>query len=170
MLFFVYMPVWFIGVLLAYPLVPIAVYFADEDGRLPWIFRWLETYDNPGWSGPQSEPATAKYKNRRVGLWMWLWRNKAYRLRWWMRARVNMRMEMKEKGTQIPPKWGFSYWYGKIGPYFEFQPVLSLGFAHIYFRIGWKLKPFFGKEWPQLSSASMYTGITFRTDDWDDFK
>ena len=82
--FWLYLPICVLGWLLAYPLVPLAVLFADKDGRLPWLFLWLETHDAPGWVGPATEEATRRTTARfglRAGLCHYLWRNKAYRLR-----------------------------------------------------------------------------------------
>ena len=74
MIFWPYLLISQIAVLLAYPLVPVAVYWADQNGRLPRVFRWLETFDNLGWSGPLSEPATRQIyeiKGQMAGLRAW---------------------------------------------------------------------------------------------------
>lgn len=172
--FLAFLPVSIVGTLAAYPLAPIAVALADSDGRLPLPLQWLETHDAPGWIGPMTEVATIKTTERfgrRIGMVHWLWRNKAYRLRHWMRARITRDMPIAERGTSIPARWGFSYWRGDVGPYWELQPRLGLGRVHIYLRIGWKLKPIFDAgRWPDgLSPVGMYTGITPRMDDWDDY-
>ena len=89
MLFFFYLPIYTLAIWLAYPLVPLAVWLADQEGRLPPLFRWLETHDNLGWKGPLSEPdvkTTYERYGPKIGLIRWLWRNKAYTLRYWMRA------------------------------------------------------------------------------------
>lgn len=172
MRFWIFLPVCVIGWLLAYPLVPVAVLFADSSGRLPWIFRWLETHDALGWTGPATEEATRRTTARfglRAGLWHYLWRNKAYTLRSWMRARISADMPRSESGPRIPARWGFSMWRGKIGPYWEAQPRLGFGRFHLYLRLGWKLKPFFDGPGPYGASAGIYTGISIRSDDWDDY-
>jgi hypothetical protein len=170
MRFFLYLPVTILGWLLAYPLVPLAVALCDSEGRLPRIFRWLETHDALGWTGPATEQATRNTTEKwglRAGLIHYLWRNKAYTLRYWMRARIDPSMTRFESGTSVPAKWGFSYWFGKIGPYWEFQPRIGFGKFHLYMRLGWKMKPYFG-SWYGLS-AGIFTGISVRSDDWDDY-
>ena len=172
MIFWIYLPIATLGSVLAYPLVPVAVALVDKDGRLPRIFRWLETHDNLGWAGPLSEPATrgtTGTKGQLAGLRRWLWRNKAYTLRYWMRAKIEDDMVRKESGVSIPKRWGYSYWSGKIGPYWEFQPRFGFGKFHLYMRLGWKLKPFFDSPGPYALSAGIYTGISVRSDDWDDY-
>lgn len=173
-MFFLYFPISLIGTFLAYPLVPIAVIFADDEGRLPKIFRWLETHDALGWFGPSTEEATRKTTERfgkKAGLMHYLIRNKAYTLRYWMRAKVTEDMKKTEKGTSIPSRWGFSYWYGKVGKYWEFQPRIGFGKIHLYMRMGWKMKPYFDMQtWPKEgTSAGIFTGVSIRSDDWDDY-
>lgn len=182
--FLISLPVWFIGtMILPWPLVPIAVRFSDKYGRLPWVFRWLETHDNVGWNGPLSEAATAQFSdNPHKMLRRWLWRNKAYRLRYWLGIDYTDNTELNELRT-VPRKiinrklsegdWGFGLVYicvydlvsGKF--YFEFQPQIGLGKLKLYFRIGWKLKRIADGKSPK-GSTGMYTGITPRTDDYDD--
>lgn len=172
MLFWLYLPVATIGMLLAYPLVPIAVWWSYDDGRLPRIFRWLETHDALGWAGPLSEPATRQtyeIRGRMAGLRRWLWRNKAYTLRYWMRARITDDMPRYQSGTTVPKRWGYSSWYGRIGRYWEWQPRLGFGSFHLYLRLGWKMKPFFDSAGPYMPSAGIYTGFSIRSDDWDDY-
>lgn len=171
-MFWLYLPISVLGQLLAYPLVPVAVYWVDVDGRLPRIFRWLETHDNLGWAGPLSEPATQKtyeIKGPMAGLRHWLWRNKAYTLRSWMRAKIEDGMVKSESGVSVPKRWGFSYWKGQIGPYWEYQPRIGFGSFHLYMRLGWKMKPYFDSEGPYAASAGIFTGISIRSDDWDDY-
>ena len=66
--------------LLAMPLTPFVVLFANHTtGRLPWLFRWMETPDQllPGDPGIVGKPTSW------LGYWWascrWLWRNPAYR-------------------------------------------------------------------------------------------
>lgn len=172
-MFWLYLPISVLGQLLAYPLAPIAAALADGEGRLPRILRWMETHDNLGWSGPLSEPAsaatTAKY-GRRIGLLRWLWRNKAYTLRYWMRARVTPDMAKASKGDAVPARWGYSSWSGRVGPYWEWQPRFGFGSFHLKLRCGWKMKPYFDSDGPYLPSAGIFTGISIRSDDWDDYR
>lgn len=172
MRFWVYLPIVLIGQLLAYPLVPLAVWLCDEDGRLPRPLRWLETHDAVGWYGPLTEPATrttmARY-GKRAGLLRWLWRNKAYRLRYMLRARLELDMPRIVRGTSIPARWGFSHWYGQIGPYWEWQPRIGFGKFHLYLRMGWKMKPFFDNPGVFGLAAGIFTGVSLRVDDWDDY-
>lgn len=169
MRFWLYLPIAWAGQLLAYPLVPLAVLFADKDGRLPRLFRWLETHDALGWAGPMTEPSvsatTAKW-GRKVGLIRWLWRNKAYTLRHWLRARITDDMPREQTGTSVPARWGYSSWSCRIGPYWEWQPRFGLGAFHLYIRAGWKLKPYFEGG---SSAAGIFTGVSIRSDDWDDY-
>ena len=169
-MFWVYLPITVLGWFLAYLLVPLAVAFADKDGRLPKPLRWLETHDALGWTGPATEEATRKTTERwgrKAGLVHYLWRNKAYTLRYWMRARITDDMPRVQSGTSVPARWGFSYWKGQIGPYWEYQPRLGLGFVHLYMRIGWKMKPLF--DGASGLSAGIFTGVSIRSDDWDDY-
>ena len=171
-MFWIYLPISILASLAAYPLVPLAVYFADKDGRLPWLFRWLEAHDALGWFGPSTENATRKTTKRfglKAGLVHYLWRNKAYTLRYWMRAKITDEMVSTQSGVSIPKRWGFSYWKGSIGPYWEYQPRIGFGKFHLYLRIGWKMKPFLDSEGPYGLSAGIFTGVSIRSDDWDDY-
>ncbi len=168
-MFWLYLPISVIGQILAYPLVPVAVALADAHGRLPWAFRWLETHDALGWDGPLTEAATravTEAKGQRAGLRRWLWRNKAYTLRYWMRARITDDMPREQSGESIPKRWGYSAWSGKIGPYWEWQPRFGFGRFHLYMRCGWKLKPYFEGG---SGAEGIFTGVSIRSDDWDDY-
>lgn len=171
MRFVLFWPISFVATLLAYPLVPVAVLLCDKDGRLPWLFRWLETHDNLGWKGPLTEGATTTVTERfgrKVGLIWWLWRNKCYTLRYWMRARVTEDMERVQCGTLDEPTHGFSYWFGRVGPYWEFQPRFAFGRGQLYMRIGWKMVPYFKTPNKLNLAAGIFQGVTPRSDDWDD--
>lgn len=172
MRFWLYLPICLAGWLLAYPLVPVAVCLADSAGRLPRPLRWLETHDALGWAGPATEPAIARTTERwgrRTGLIRWLWRNKAYSLRHWMRAQISADMPRSVSGHAIPRRWGISIWRASIGPYWEWQPRFGLGVFHLKLRCGWKLKPFFDGPGPYGASAGIFTGVSIRSDDWDDY-
>jgi hypothetical protein len=167
-----FLPIKILFTTSAYPLVPIAILFVNKDGRLPWIFKWLETHDNPGWSGPLSEKdtreKTEKY-GQKIGLMFWLWRNRANRATSILSADIYEIDRRYESGTWNQNIKGFSCWYGCINGYFELQPSYGFTSTRIYVRIGWKMKPYFNPnmtEWPKLGSGSngMYTGITPRSD------
>lgn len=159
--------------------VPQAVKRADpQTGRLQPNDRWMETHDALGWGAGTYEPEIKKIydtKGKEAALEAWLLRNKAYTLRWSLRATPNYEtMTLEESGPRVPPKWGFWRWKGvvKDGPYewFDSMTGLSLGWLHVYIRAGWKLKPLFLGERPTGATAvGMFTGITPRADDWDDY-
>lgn len=173
-------PIMVIADILAYPLVPIAVLFADpETGRLPRGFRWLETFDDLGWEGGMYEPqvrAVHERWGRRAGLIYWLWRNKAYTLHNYFRAQPNYGdMTLTQSGATTPPKWGPFYWLGRVrsstGSWFDLQAGIGLGIFYIYARMGWKIRPLFSGDRPgpdDKSATNMFTGISLRSDDWDD--
>lgn len=180
--FLISLPVWFIGtMMLPFFLVPIAVQFMDmKTGRLPWMFRWLETHDNIGWTGPASEEATAQYGQTKKAMRKWLLRNKAYRLRYWLGIPFirNHALPLSYRIIKVINKpvskgtWGFGYvfvvifMYSNDKKYFEYQPQLGLGNIKLYFRIGWKLKRIADGKIPK-GSTGMYTGVTPRTDDYN---
>ena len=159
--------------LAAYPLVPLAVAMADEEGRLPSGLRWLETPDALGWGAGTYEPEIRDVYDRRgkrAALRAWLLRNKAYGLceRW--RARIDRsRMVLSERGPRVPPRWGFWRWRGDVDEYFDGQYGLSLGSFYVYLRCGWKLKPLFVDQGDRNKVIGFFQGITPRSDDWDDF-
>lgn len=163
----------------AYFLAPKAVAAADPlTGRLPPQYRWMETHDALGWGAGLYEPeikAIYDTKGREAALVAWLQRNKAYALRWSLRATPNYEtMILSESGPRVPPKWGFFRWRGTVkdgaNEWFESMPGIGLGWFHLYLRMGWKLKPLFLGERPVGPSAvGMFIGITPRIDDWDDY-
>lgn len=171
MKFILYLLVDIMALVLAFPLVPVAVLLSDKEGRLPKPLRWLETFDALGWSGPLSEPTVKKTYDRwgpKAGLIHWLWRNKNYTLKYWMRAKVPVGTVGKERGVYTPARWGYSSWSAQMGPYWEWRPCFGIGFVHFYLRVGWKLFPYFlGTPEP---TAGIFQGISIRMDDWDDFK
>lgn len=172
--FILFLPVWLIGsFILPWPLVPIAVAMADEDGRLPVFFRWLETHDRVGWEGPLTEEATAKHMdNPKKALRRWLWRNRAYTLRYRMGMRLDENPDWKVtkvRGTETPRKIGPSYLYAEAEAggkrYFEFQPGFGFYWLRIYFRIGWKVATMLDGH--ASGSSGIYTGISPRPGDFD---
>lgn len=166
---------------LAWLLAGFAVKRADpETGRLPAWLSWMETPDALGWGAGTYEPEIKKIydeKGKEAALAAWLRRNKAYGFRYELRAQPNYdTMELIESGPRIPPRWGVFHWKGVIKDgdkeWFESMPGLSIGFVHIYLRCGWKLKPLFLGERPDLNgptAVGLFMGITPRMDDWDDF-
>lgn len=165
-----------VGTALAYPLVPIAVAYADEDGRLPHWARWLETPDALGWGAGIYEPVIKRIYDkygREKALVVWLWRNPAYRLKFWMGMNVvnydYSKVTFTSSGAYNPPKWGFSLWRATAlydgRKYFDIRPQLSLGSFYIYLLIGWKLKPYISGYFPTTpNAAGMFSGITPRTE------
>ena len=168
-------PVLWAAQALTFPLAPIAAKAADPHGRLPKWARWMETYDNLGWKGPLSEPATRKLMyNRSKALTRWLWRNKCYTLRrkWGVDGYFTA-ANIETNGIKQRPKWGPSLYVVKLrtttGSYFEYQPSVGLGVICLYFRIGWKLS---GLKQAMLNNRPInnkliFTGITPRVDDYD---
>jgi hypothetical protein len=168
--FILSLPVWLIGTfILTWPIVPVAVLLADKEGRLPRIFRWWETHDNLGYAGLDEEETVRKFTEKygkRLGLIRWLWRNKAYTLRY----DLGMRLDdhdwtiTKIRGSEEHRKIGPSYLYvegtanGKR--FFEFLPSLGLYWIRIYARIGWKLSGLL--DGVNGGSSGIYTGITPR--------
>ena len=168
--------------ILAYPIVPIAVLLADkETGRLPKFLRWFETHDDLGWgAGTYEEPigkAYAKY-GKRIALILWLWRNKAYTFRNKIRVDSDYSvMTLSHGGSEVPPKYGFYREYITMydgmtkKKWFDLFLGCSFGKFHMYFRLGWKLKPIWkDRKKPDGKSATgMFSGISIRSDDWDDY-
>lgn len=164
----------------AYWLVPKAVKRADPlTGRLQPQDRWLETPDALGWGAGTYEPEIRKVyetEGKEAALIAWLRRNKAYGMRADMRATPNYdTMELFETGPRVPPKWGPWAWTGIVKDgerrWFDQMTGISFGFAHVYLRSGWKLKPLFLGERPDpaKSPIGIFMGITPRSDDWDDY-
>lgn len=148
--------------LLSIPFTPIAVLFADtKNGRLPWIFRWMETPDCalPGDPNHVGKPST------RLGWYWasmrWLWRNPAYRATDWAKfipAVVdhapghqtifgfnNVRGD--KEITETPFRGGYFYAEMDDGvrSVFEFYGLWKWPGIDkcIRLRLGWKLKPWF---------------------------
>jgi hypothetical protein len=173
----------FLAEILAFLLSPVAALTADKEGRLLGIFRWMETFDNLGWEGPQSEPAVKKYfdKSKKLGLMIWLIRNKAYTLRAKFRALPDYAtMQVKAIGNPVPPKFGPWYWKGVVKDRDNtwFNMKLGFGFFGIwysYLNIGWKLGRYLERKTPtaeelKVSPVGIFIGVSLRSDDWDEFK
>lgn len=157
-----------IAAIAAFPLVPIAVLFADNLGRLPGWARWMETQDRPGWLGPPSEG----YSTSKSGLIRWLWRNRAYRLRNRYRATPDYRDISIVVGGQIAhPRLGLgrlsidihsrgqTWWYRRWS--------LGLRWVVLYVHAGWKLIGYVEGARPEsdaLVSTGMFIGVAIRTD------
>lgn len=158
--------------LLAYPVVPVAVAFATADGRLPRWARWWETHDNLGWKGPVSEG----YPPTRWGLIRWLWRNKAYTLRWRYRALPDYRfMRWATVGTSVRPRRGRGYYEIEIvsanGRWWYRRWSFGLGLFSVYLHAGWKLQGFLEGARPGTDAAvstGNFIGIAARIDDFGD--
>lgn len=171
-----------VAVPLSIPMVPIAVAQADKvTGRLQPRHRWLETPDALGWGAGTYEPeikAIYDKRGKEAALRAWLLRNKAYGLRYSLRAKVNPdTMTVKESGSRVPPKVGPWYWYARVTDkgrsYFELRQGVSFSKAHVYVRYGWNLKPWVEGYRPapgRVTSAGIFNGITVRSDDWDDYE
>ena len=158
-----------LAALAAFPLVPIAVAFSDNLGRLPGWAQWLETQDRPGWLGPPSEgyPAT------RWGLIRWLWRNRAYRLRNRYRATPDYRdIGIVVGGSIAHPRLGVgrlsidihsrerTWWYRRWS--------LGLRWFVVYAHAGWKLIGYVEGARPAADdtvSTGMFIGVAIRSDD-----
>lgn len=165
-----------LGTLLAYPAVPFAVAYADDDGRLPLAWRWLETPDALGWGAGTYEPGIKRIYDeygKEKALVVWLWRNPAYRLRFWMGMNVEnydySKVTFSSSGLMEPRHFGFSLWKGKASyngkTYFDIRPSISFGSFYIYLLIGWKLKPYFTGYFPkEPNAAGMFSGITPRSE------
>lgn len=148
--------------LLSIPLTPIAVLLADtKNGRLSWIFRWMETPDCalPGDPNHVGKPST------RLGWYWasmrWLWRNPAYRATDWAKfipAVVdhapghqtifgfnNVRGD--KEITETPFRGGYFYAEMDDGvrSVFEFYGLWKWPGIDkcVRLRLGWKLKPWF---------------------------
>lgn len=137
----------------AYPLAPIAALFA-KDGRLPKLFWYLETYDNPvegdgghvrRWQAfAEKYGAFGRYCQRTA----WLWRNKAYNYSYYVSGR----------DISQPVKWhgipGADGYVNKVIPgwlvlhtpeawcIYTYLPWIRLFGRQFYLRIylGWKFK------------------------------
>jgi hypothetical protein len=165
-----------LGTLLAYPLVPLAVAMADNKGRLPLWAQWMETPDALGWGAGNYEPSIKRIYDRygkEKALVCWLWRNPAYRLRFWMGMDVEgydySQVTFSSSGSYTPPKWGPSFWKAtavyKGKTYFDMRPAFSFGGFYLYLLIGWKLKPYISGYFPkEPNAAGMFAGITPRSE------
>lgn len=165
-----------------YWLVPKAVKRADPaTGRLQPEDRWMETPDALGWGAGCYEPEIKKVfdaEGKEAALIAWLRRNKAYGMRASPELRANPNyatMQLSETGPRVPPKWGPWAWTGIVKDgdrqWFDQMTGISFGFAHVYLRSGWKLKPLFLGERPdpEKSPIGLFMGITPRSDNWDDY-
>lgn len=171
--FLLSLPVWFVCTfILTWFVVPIGVVMADGDGRLPRVFRWWETHDNLGYSGLDQERDVKEFAKKwgnRIGLIRWLYRNKAYTLRYRLGIpfhdsdRLTWRV-LSAKGSvwDNGPFWLWAYVEVAGKRYFEFQPGFAIGGRRLYVRIGWKVAPLVSaKDYP-TGSTGMFTGITPR--------
>lgn len=172
----VFTPLAYIIRLFALLIVPYAVLFLDQDGRLPWLFRWLETHDDLGWSGPLSVEATRtkteKY-GRRIGMMFWLWRNQAYAAQYYL---FSIPFLTKDVTITDVKYWGQIYrperglWWAFVTirangkKYFEFRFGWVFPAFALFVRTGWKLVPIAQGQIPPVGSTGMFTGLTPRLD------
>lgn len=77
-------PITLITRIVNFPLAPVVVLFASDDGWLPRGLWWFQTPDNPldgdiGWINEHRpyNPEQSKFQ-RWVNRWRWLWRNSFY--------------------------------------------------------------------------------------------
>ncbi len=156
-----------LAMLVVYLLAPLAAYTASKDGRLHWLFWWMETHDNLGWSGPLSEG----YPADKWGLCRWLWRNKAYALRDKFRANPSeddLLFSYEEVILPVPAGGFFKEHY-IVGQWWERSYGYAFKRFKIYIRIGWKLKPYIDGHRPVGPTATgMLIPFSIRTDDFDD--
>lgn len=162
----------FAAEMLAYPVVPVAVAFATPEGRLPRWARWWETHDRVGWAGPLSEgyPAT------RWGLLRWLWRNKAYTLRWKFRCLPDYpSMRWAVRGSSVRSRWGYDHYRIDVtagnGRWWYRRWSFGLGLFSIWLDAGWKLQGFLEGARPgpdDKVSTGNFLGVGLRTDDFGD--
>ncbi len=168
-----------LAAILALPLVPIAVRFADPLGRLPKGLQWLETPDALGWGAGTYEPSINKVyqkHGKRIALIWWLWRNRAYSFAHRFQCRPDFsQCVMRSYGTPGVFKHAPSWWFGTIKQgdkwYFEFAAAVPIGKLFVLgTRCGWKLLPFFQGHRPEnyaTSASGIFSGITIRTDSLD---
>jgi len=155
----------FLGVLLTYPLAPLAALLSNSKGRAPLFLRWLETHDNLGWSGPLSEglPAT------RRGLCQWWWRNKAYTLRSKFSAnptRVDVQYMYIEE-IEAVPNGGFFKGHYKVGRWWEREYGWAFKYFKISFKMGWKIKPYMNGMPLKPTATGIIMPFSIRSDDYD---
>lgn len=143
----------FLVALTAYPLAPIVALFA-KDGRLPKLFWYLETYDNPveGDGGHIRRWQTFADKYGVFGRYCqrtaWLWRNKAYNYSYHVSGR-NISHPVKWYGTPNVERhdtYVVTGWLLLTTPeawcVYAYIPWLKLFGRQFYWRIylGWKFK------------------------------
>lgn len=164
--------------ILAVLLAPIAAFTANSEGRLIRPLRWMETHDVLGWSGPLSERKVAEWYHKygkRVAMTRWLMRNKAYSLRYNIFGKeIDEQTSISMTGTFIAKRRGFSYRLlkaikeGKTVAFeYEIRVGFGIGIGMFYFRMGWKLAPFFDDM--KRKGIAVFQPLTPRTDDWDDY-
>lgn len=175
--FFLWTPLLWVAEIASVFLNPIAVMLADSaTGRLPKIFRWMETPDALGWGAGYYEPAIAKiYDNygKRIALIVWLWRNRIYALAdYWNADFTRKETTLKDWGTREVFKHPNHWWFGTMQDgkswRFEFSFAISVfGKFNIGMRTGWKLIQFFvNPDWydnPEARDTGVFTGVTLRT-------
>ena len=166
-----------ITTLAAMLLTPFVVPFADyKTGRLPWLFRWMETPDVllPGDPNHVGTPTSI-----RGWYWAsirWLWRNPAYRATDWAKfippfagSEVTQDTWLRIAGvtsgdasiTETPFRGGYFFadLVNKDSQVFEFYWLWKWPCCNqcIRLRIGWKLKAWFlGKPYSKTEVDGMH--------------
>lgn len=177
--FFAFTLVEWIANIIAFPLVPVAVLFANKQGRLPLGLRWLETPDALGWGAGTYEPEIQKIYEKfgaRMSMIIWLWRNRAYGLSAKWQATPNYdTMVLRSYGTPAVFKNAPAWWLGTItdGNRWWFEFSFAVRFGNLFAlgtRTGWKLLPFFQGHRPEdfkTTATGLFTGISIRSDSVD---
>lgn len=145
-------------------LAPFAVLFVDKySGRLPFVFRWMETPDDP-LPGGQYEPTVKRIYDKfgeYVGNVYWLWRNRAYRLAriwaYWPKvvieggeARVYqgyVEGDIRTGDDEGDREGEVRFFAGECWEYYKVRRLFGdFGYR---IRFGWKLAPFFRTKFAQ---------------------
>ncbi|AIA64972.1 hypothetical protein AVV44_gp267 [Cronobacter phage S13] len=134
-------PLDWISMCLAVLLAPFVVPFYNEKkGHLPYIFRWMETFDN-SIDGDGGHIERWQGKPRYFQRVAWLWRNKAYNFAYYALGREVTKTYSKGRSDVESDKnhtGQLLMWNDNAWGYFCYYP-LAFGF---YLRVycGWKLK------------------------------
>jgi len=139
-------------------LAPVAA-LRVKNGKLLPPFTWMGTPDTSltDFGGEkQLLKIQEKYGSYAARVW-WLWRNKAYGARFKLATKDLDNISRKEKGPFI------LYSNGKAFDFFFI--ILETSKFRLYFRFGWKIKPYFDGYRPSGPTAVGMPELAFRTDD-----